>query len=53
MDDQLETNLREGSVVPKVSLVREAVSYKAELALFDVLFDRVQLFVFRDLVVRY
>ena len=44
-----ETNLREGSIIPKVALVRKAVSHKAELPLLDILFDGVQLLLFRDL----
>jgi hypothetical protein len=42
--------LREGSVVPEVALVGEAVPHEAQLALLDVLFDGVERLLFGDLV---
>ena len=41
--------LREGTVVPNVALVGEAVADEAELALFDVLLDGVEFFLLGDL----
>jgi hypothetical protein len=42
--------LREGAVVPEVTLVREAVSYVPKLALFDVLLDGIELLLLANLV---
>jgi len=42
----------EGAVVPKVALVREAISNKSELALLDVLLDRVEELILGDLLLR-
>ena len=39
----------EGSVVPEVALVGKAVAHESKLALLDVLLDRVEKFLFRDL----
>ena len=41
--------LRESSVVPEVTLVGEAIADEAKLALLDVLLDRVEPFLLRDL----
>jgi hypothetical protein len=41
--------LREGTVVPEVALVREAVPHKPELALLDVLLDGVEALLLADL----
>jgi hypothetical protein len=41
--------LREGSVVPKVTLVGEAVADESQLALLGVLLDGVELVIFGDL----
>ncbi len=41
--------MREGSVVPDVTVMREAVSHKSEFALLDVLLDRVEFLVLRNL----
>jgi hypothetical protein len=41
--------LREGSIVPQVTLVGEAVANKAQLALLDVLLDGVEEFLLGDL----
>jgi len=43
------TDLGEGTVVPDVTLVREAVANESQLALFDVLLDRVEGLIFGDL----
>ena len=43
------TYTREGSIVPQVALVGEAVADVSQLALFGVLFDRVEEFLFGDL----
>ena len=39
----------EGTVVPEIALVREAVSNKSQLALLNILLDRVEEFLLRDL----
>jgi hypothetical protein len=39
----------ESTVIPEVALVWEAVAHKSELALLDVLLDRVQEFFFGNL----
>ena len=44
------SHLREGTVVPKISLVGEAVPDVAELALLDVLLDGVERLLLRDLL---
>jgi hypothetical protein len=44
------TYLGEGTVVPQVALVGEAVADEAELALLDVLLDGVQELVLGDLI---
>lgn len=41
--------LGEGAIVPEVTLVREAVANKAQLALLDVLLDGVEEFLLGDL----
>jgi hypothetical protein len=41
--------LWEGTVVPQVALVWEAVADESKLALFDVLLNRVERLFFRDL----
>jgi hypothetical protein len=41
--------LRESTVVPEVTLVREAIADEAKLALLDVLLDGVELLLLRDL----
>ena len=41
--------LREGAIVPQVTLVGEAVANVAELALLDVLLNRVEKFVLGNL----
>ena len=41
--------LREGTVVPEVTLVREAVADESKLALLNVLLDRVEEFFLGDL----
>lgn len=38
-----------GAIVPDIALVWEAVSNKSELALLDILLDRVEELFFRDL----
>ena len=43
------THSWESTIVPEVALVREAVANESELALLDVLFDRIQELVFGDL----
>jgi len=43
------TYTREGTVVPEVAFVREAVADEAKLAFLDVLFDGIEEFVFGDL----
>lgn len=43
------TDLGKGAVIPKVTVVREAIANVSELALLDVLLDRVQGFFFGDL----
>lgn len=43
------TYLREGTIVPEVAVMREAIANISELALLDVLLDRVHWFLFRDL----
>ena len=43
------TDLRKGTVVPDVTLVREAVADESQLALLDVLLDRVKGLIFGDL----
>jgi hypothetical protein len=43
------SHLREGTVVPEVALVGEAVADEAELALLDVLLDGVELLLLGDL----
>lgn len=43
------TYLREGAVVPEVALVGEAVADIAQLALLDILLDRVEEFLLGDL----
>jgi len=45
-------SLRESAVIPNVSVMREAVPHKAQLATLDVLLDGVERFVFRDLHLR-
>lgn len=47
--DKVSAYLREGTVVPKVALVREAVPHISELALLDVLLDRVESFLLANL----
>ena len=42
-------HFREGTVVPQVAFVGEAVANKSKLALFDVLLNWVEEFFFRDL----
>jgi hypothetical protein len=42
-------SLREGTVVPEVTLVREAVADESQLALLGVLLDRVELVILGDL----
>lgn len=37
----LMTYLREGTVIPEVALVGEAIADKAKLALLDILLDRI------------
>ena len=44
-----EAYLGEGTVVPKIALVWEAVADESKLALLNVLLDGVQIFFFRDL----
>lgn len=46
-----ETYSWEGTIVPEVALVWEAVSNESELALLDILLDRVEELVFRDLII--
>lgn len=46
------THLRESTVVPDVAVVGEAVANVAELALLDVLLDRVEGLLLRDLHLR-
>jgi hypothetical protein len=46
----MEAYLGEGSVVPEVSLVGEAIADEAELALLDVLLDGVEELLLGDLV---
>lgn len=46
------TYLREGAVVPDVAVVREAVAHKTQAALLDVLLDRVERLLLRDLHLR-
>ena len=46
---QDRTYTGEGTIVPEVAFVREAVADEAKLALLDVLLDRVKEFFFRDL----
>lgn len=41
--------LWEGTVVPEIALVWEAVANETKLALLDILLDRVQKFFFRNL----
>jgi len=41
--------LREGTVVPEIALVREAVSHISELALLDILFDGIEGFLLANL----
>jgi hypothetical protein len=43
------SHLREGTVVPEVALVREAIPHVAELALLDVLLDGVERLLLGDL----
>lgn len=45
----LVTYLWEGTVVPEIALVREAVANEAEFALLDVLLDGVKSLLFGDL----
>ena len=45
----MSTDLGEGTVVPEVSLVREAVANIAELALLDILFDGIEGLLLADL----
>jgi hypothetical protein len=45
----VETYLREGTVIPEVALVGEAVADETKLALLDILPDRVQDIIFGDL----
>ena len=42
--------LRESTIVPEVTLVREAVSDKSKLAFLDILLDRVEQLLFANLV---
>jgi hypothetical protein len=41
---------REGTVIPEIAFVREAVANETKLALLDVLLDRVEELFFGDLV---
>lgn len=41
--------LRERSVVPEVTFVGKAIAHVAKLALLDILLDRIQLLLLRDL----
>jgi hypothetical protein len=43
------TYTREGTVVPEVTFVREAVADEAKFAFLDILLDRIEEFFFRDL----
>ena len=43
------TYTREGTIVPEVAFVREAVANEAKLAFLDVLFDGIEEFFFGDL----
>jgi hypothetical protein len=43
------TNLREGAIVPNVTVVGEAVANEAQTALLDVLFDGIERFLLGDL----
>ncbi len=42
--------LWKGAVVPEITMMWEAVAHEAELALFDVLLNRVEGFFLRDLL---
>lgn len=44
--EEIKSHLREGSVVPDISMVRETIANKSELAAFDVLLDGVERFLF-------
>jgi hypothetical protein len=43
------SHLREGTVVPEIALVGEAISHKAELALLDILLNGVERLLLADL----
>jgi hypothetical protein len=42
--------LRESAIIPQIPLMREAVPHEPQLALLDILLDRVQQLLFRDLL---
>jgi hypothetical protein len=44
--------LREGAVIPEVTLVRETIANETELSLLYVLLDRVEKLLLRDLIER-
>jgi hypothetical protein len=46
------TNLREGTIVPQVTLVGEAIANKSKLAFFDVLLDWVENLFLGDLITK-
>ena len=48
-EEARNTYLRECSIVPQVSMIGKAVVYKTNIALLDVLLDRVELFSSADL----
>ncbi len=41
--------LRESAIIPQIAVVGEAISDKSQLALLDILLDRIELLLFRDL----
>lgn len=46
---KVRTDLREGSIVPDVSVMRETIANVSELAAFDVLLDGVERFLLGNL----
>lgn len=47
-----KTHARESTIVPEVALVREAVAHISQLALLDILLNRVKELLFRDLLTK-
>jgi hypothetical protein len=44
---------REGTIIPEIALVREAVANETKLALLDILLDRVEELFFGDLAINH